>query len=259
MAGILFGVIIIGIGGFFLKIKKNKKIGSLCLIPGVLILGISMIIIGLDGGSGGSSNGAAASSGLSNSSKGAGTAEKPEHFRYDLNEEGTGVIITGLLLENPVSIKFPKEIEGYPVVEISLSRENGPDVASVSIPDTVTTIGNMAFIGRETLRSIILPKNLKIIGHRAFYGSGLTSVIIPEGVTYIAAYAFGLCPNLSSVTLPESLEEIGDQAFVSCPELTTVNLPSHNIKYGSSVFVNCPKLSLGTRRAINDTGYGNFF
>lgn len=252
MVGIFLGVILVG---FFLKIKKNKKIGSLCLIPGVLVLGISMVVVGL----GGSSNVAVADSGSSNSGKGNGIAEKPEHFRYDLNEDGNGVVIAGLLMENPATVRFPKEIEGYPVVEISLLLEKGHNVTSVSIPDTVTKIGNMAFIGRESLRSIVLPKNLKIIGYRSFYGSGITSIVIPEGVTHIGDYAFGVCKNISSVTLPESIEEIGDQAFVSCPELISVKLPSHPIRYGGAVFANCPKLNLTTRKVITDSGYDGSF
>jgi hypothetical protein len=52
MFGIILGLIFLGVGGFFLKIKKNTKVGALCLIPGVIILGISMIVLGLGGGSG---------------------------------------------------------------------------------------------------------------------------------------------------------------------------------------------------------------
>jgi hypothetical protein len=70
----------------------------------------------------------------------------------------------------------------------------------VNIPDSVTTIGNEAFYGCNSLASITIPDSVTSIGERAFYlCDGLTSVTISDSVTSIGNYAFGYCSSLTSV------------------------------------------------------------
>ena len=73
---------------------------------------------------------------------------------------------------------------------------------SVTIPDSVTSIGSYAFS----------------------YCSGLTSVSIPDGVTSIGDYAFSDCSSLTSVTIPDSVTSIGYCAFLGCSGLTSVHI-----------------------------------
>ena len=68
----------------------------------------------------------------------------------------------------------------------------------VTIPDSVTSIGDSAFFGCSGLTSVTIPASVTSIGKCAFYGcSGLTSVTIPDSVTSIGATAFLGCSSLT--------------------------------------------------------------
>ncbi len=76
------------------------------------------------------------------------------------------------------------------------------------------------------LKNITLPKSLTSIGESAFTGcSGLTSIVIPNHVTSIGRYAFSECSNLASVVIPNSVTTIGYSAFLSCEKLTSIIIP----------------------------------
>jgi len=88
--------------------------------------------------------------------------------------------------------------------------------------------------------SVTIPPSVTSIGEHAFEGcTGLTSVTIPASVTDIGDYAFSGCPNLVSVTFNEGLRKIGYRAFYNCKSLWSVNLPSTVEQIGSSAFEAC--------------------
>lgn len=98
------------------------------------------------------------------------------------------------------------------------------------IPDYVTTIGNYAFEGCNTLTSIIIPGSITTIGVEAFKDcSLLTSIIIPENVTTIGYRAFEGCSSLTSIILPNSISSIASDVFARCNSLV-YNLKD-NLKY----------------------------
>ena len=77
------------------------------------------------------------------------------------------------------------------------------------------------------MTSLTLPSSVTSIGEFAFrYCSGLTSLTIPSGVTSIGMSAFEYCSSLTSLTLPSSVNEIGIYAFHGCSGLTSLTLPS---------------------------------
>ena len=74
-------------------------------------------------------------------------------------------------------------------------------VTTLTIPDSVTTIGSGTFYGCSSLTSVIIPDSVTSIGELAFYGcSGLTSVTIPDSVTSIGDAAFSGCSGLKNIT-----------------------------------------------------------
>lgn len=84
----------------------------------------------------------------------------------------------------------------------------------IVVKEGVTSIGSYAFSFDLSVTDVTLPSSLKTIGNDAFLGChGLTSVVIPEGVTSIGAYAFWRCTSLQTITVPASATKFGDHAF----------------------------------------------
>ena len=90
-------------------------------------------------------------------------------------------------------------------------------LTSITIPNSVTSIGKYAFYGCSGLTSVTIPNSVTSIGNYSFWGCfGLTSVTIPNSVTSIGNYAFRYCSGLTSVTIPNSVASIGNGAFSGC-------------------------------------------
>ena len=87
-------------------------------------------------------------------------------------------------------------------------------LTTITIPNSVTSIGREAFRGCTGLTSVAIPNSVTSIGQSAFDNcSGLTSVTIPNSVTSIGSWAFSGCAGLTSINIPNSVTSIGDMAF----------------------------------------------
>ena len=94
---------------------------------------------------------------------------------------------------------------------------------NITIPNTVTTIGEYAFECCNSLTSITIPAGITSIGRSTFEDcTGLISVTIPDSVTVIGQEAFYRCEKLTSITIPSSVTEIGYEAFWGCSNLTDI-------------------------------------
>ena len=90
-------------------------------------------------------------------------------------------------------------------------------IQSVTIPDSVTSIGDNAFSGCKSLQSITIPYSVTSIGDSAFSGcESLQSITIPDSVTSIGDSAFSECKALKSIKIPDSVTSIGNNAFSGC-------------------------------------------
>ena len=103
---------------------------------------------------------------------------------------------------------------------------------SITIPNSVTSIGSFAFYDCDALTSITIGNSVTSIGDGAFYNcSRLTSITIGNSVTSIGSSTFSYCSSLTSITIPNSVTSIGvsaieDGAFTGCSSLTSITMES---------------------------------
>ena len=138
-------------------------------------------------------------------------------LEYELNEDGQSYSVVGIGSYESTAVVIPSEYEGLPVTAIGSSAFAGyVGFTSVTIPDSVTSIGDYAFV-LTAIESITIPDSVITIGSGAFANcTSLTSIIIPDGVTTIGAEAFSGCNSLISISIPDSVIYIGRGAFFSC-------------------------------------------
>ena len=123
----------------------------------------------------------------------------------------------------------------------------GKDVTEAVIPAQiydvpVTTIGDSAFFGCKNLTNVTIPDSVTTIGEKAFSDTGLTNVIIPEGVTEIRSMAFCDCINLLTASVPGSATSLGKRIFENCYELTSVTLGEGITELPFCMFEDCTAL-----------------
>ena len=136
--------------------------------------------------------------------------------------------------------------EGVKTIPHAICKEMSK-LTSITIPNSVTSIGNYAFQDCKNLTSIILPNSVTSIGSYAFCGcTKLKSITIPNSVTKIENHAFQNCANLQSITLPSSLTDIGQYAFDKCSGLTSLIIPNSVEFIGDYAFFGCPNLTVYT-------------
>lgn len=132
--------------------------------------------------------------------------------------------------------------------------------ASYTIPDSVITVGTMAFYACKNLTEISVPDSVKNINGSAFRAcKGLTEFTIPKGVSVINSNVFESCENLTSVVIGEGVKSIGYQAFYNCYALTAVTIPHSVTDIGESAFSYCKYLrSITIGSGVKTIGGGAF-
>ncbi len=114
--------------------------------------------------------------------------------------------------------------------EITGSLGYNSKIETLVIGDSITTIGDNAFDGCQSLKTITFGANLTTIGSRAFADcDALESIVIPEGVTTMRSSCFASCSSLKSATLPTTLTDVGSDMFSGCNALETVTMPANAI------------------------------
>ena len=170
-------------------------------------------------------------------------------------------------------------------------------LTSVTIGNSVTSIGNYAFSGCTGLPSVTIPNSVTSIGNNAFNGcTGLTSVTIPNSVTSIGNNAYNGCTGLTSVhisdlaawcnisfgnsnanplvyahhlylndneitnlVIPNNVTDIKNNAFNGCQNLTSVTIPNSVTSIGENTFKGCSGLpSVTIPNSVTNLGEGAF-
>lgn len=166
-----------------------------------------------------------------------------------LSSENKYVEVTGYAdkesveaLDIPSTVKYGGNT--YTVTRIGDSAFRDGSFSTVSIPNTVSSIGNRAFYWCRNLSSVIIPNGVEKIDNWTFdYNTSLASVSLPASVTSIGMGVFSNCYSLSTISLPENIANIEYQAFANCTSLETVYIPASVTKIGGQIFKGCTKLS----------------
>lgn len=185
---------------------------------------------------------------------------------YDLYDDGTAVV-TGLSgqgnptdLVIPTIMTAPTDQGSYYVVGVKDNAFFSNSILkSVTLPNTIKSLGNTSFAGCSSLSSITLQVGLESIGNNCFQGcTSLQSVVIPHNVRSIGDAAFANCSGLKDVRLPDSIVSVQNSTFSGCVSLTSINIPLNVTSIGLGAFSNCKNLStvdLPSKLTIIDT-YG---
>lgn len=110
-------------------------------------------------------------------------------------------------------------------------------LSKVTIENGVESIGQSAF-ARTALTEVVIPDSVKTIGDLAFCDcTQLESAVLPNGLTIIGQWLFQDCKNLKSLTIPESVTEIQGKAFRRTIGLPLIQIPDSVTTIGEHVFV----------------------
>ena len=132
----------------------------------------------------------------------------------------------------------------FTVISIDGAFDGCTSLTGITIPNSVTSIGDHSFEGCTSLTGITIPNSVTSIGNSAFNGcTSLTGITIPNSVTSIGAYAFSSCTSLKDITVPNSVMSIGGSAFENCSSLAAITIPGSVISVSGRTFFGCVSLA----------------
>ena len=205
-------------------------------------------------------------------------------FKYYLNDNNEAVISKYTGTDSNVII--PNLLDGYTVTSIAtfaFGAVNESDyeyyddyipktlIKTVTLPDTITHIGDFAFAGNEaldninipeslleisdegfrnclSLKNIFIPESVNKLGYATFLGCASLESIVMNGVTEIGAYTFENCTSLKNIEFSEKLKTIGEFGFAYCSSIESVDLSDVEF-VGSGAFYVCENLK---KAVLND-------
>ena len=202
-----------------------------------------------------------------------GSAKSTGSYDIDIPEKLDGYTVTGLGKDS-----FSIDDLYSPLYEIHLNKihsvtipqsvtsigedafTNCRGLNSLTIDDAAISIGSWAFAQCYSLSSLSLGKKITTIGDHAFDDCrALTSVTIPQSVTSIGQKAFNSCISLTTLSLGENIKTIGDSAFYYCIDLESVTIPQSVTSIGNDAFGQCHDLqSLTIKDAATSIGHRAF-
>lgn len=144
--------------------------------------------------------------------------------------------------------------EGITSISYDGIFQSDKNLVSVTLPESLTDLGNSTFEYCSNLTTINLPGKLTNIGQEVFsYCSSLSSINLPEGITSIGQEAFSKCTSLSEITWPTNITRIEAGTFSGCNNLTSFDF-SNITSIGNSAFSGCGFKTIVIPENVTDIG-----
>lgn len=196
---------------------------------------------------------------------------------FTLNEDGAGYFVTGIGTCTDTEVVIPAICKGLPVIGICARAFRACEsLTSVTIPNSVTSIGIGAFASCSSLTTISVDKDNTVysgVGNciietatKELIAGCKTSIIPTDGsVTVIGECSFYECDEITSINIPAGVTTIGENAFYNCSNLTSIVIPNSVTNIGNSVVGRCSVLNttyyIGSEAEWNliSIGSGNEF
>ena len=190
---------------------------------------------------------------------------------YELSEDGTYYIVTGLGSCDDSFLVIPKEYKGLPVCAVGDTAFRKTGITHVILPETVTQIAYDAFencsklafneyggayylgsegndhfalisLTDEAEKDFNIHNDTKIVADSAFWGANIETITIPKRVTHIGNAAFYSCGSLASIKFSSGLSYVSSEAFMNCKSLTKITVPEGVTTIEDSTFEACASL-----------------
>lgn len=194
----------------------------------ILMMAVALCITGC--GNGGSNSGTqdtttedAPKTTASTETEAASTADPESVYRYEEVEGGVSILSC---TDESADIVIPDTLGGQPVVEIDSFAFAGRDMQSVTVPDTVTYIGEAAFESCDSLETITLGSGLKELGYGVFNNCvSLTRLELPDGIEKVGGSVINNNDIITEIVVPASLTDFSDSIlFLAdyCPNAVVI-------------------------------------
>lgn len=201
----------------------------------------------------------------------------------------TGIKTSG----NVTSVTVPAEHDGKPVTSIYGYAFENCAVKEITLPESITEIGQGAFKNCKSLESIVIPNSVETLYSETFFGctsletvqlsnklkiiadffdgcSALKSISIPASVTSIYGNPFKTCESLTSITADAQndyfvsrggvlYDKYQTQIILAVPSITSIDIPDTVTSIGENAFCNCKKLTaIRLPNSVESIGYEAF-
>ena len=177
--------------------------------------------------------------------------EAIDGFRYLLDSDTkTATLVPKTDGKYSGDIIIPEKVKGNDGVEYIVASlvascfKDCSGLTSITIPSSVTSLGDYCFSNCSGLTSITIPSSVTSLGASCFeWCSGLTSITLPSSVTSLGASCFYFCSGLTSITIPSSVTSLSESCFCGCRGLTSITIPSSVTSLGEACFLSCRGLT----------------